>query len=57
MRQVIGLFMILLAIICGEAKVQPTYSIQDNDQSANSELLKRIHSSLMEIQTNTRKQS
>jgi len=43
----------LLAIICGEAKVQPTYAIQDS--GTDNELLKRIHTSLVEIQANTKK--
>ena len=47
----------LLAIICGEAKVQPTYAIQDNDHGADTDLLKRISSTLLEIQTNTKKPS
>lgn len=45
----------LLAIICGEAKVQPTYAIQDSDHSADTELLRRISASLADIQVNTRK--
>ena len=47
----------LLAIICGEAKVQPTYAIQDNDHHTDEELLRRIHASLVEIQANTKKPS
>jgi regulator of protease activity HflC (stomatin/prohibitin superfamily) len=43
----------LLAIICGEAKVQPTYAIQDGGSDA--ELLKRIHAALVDIQANTKK--
>jgi regulator of protease activity HflC (stomatin/prohibitin superfamily) len=44
----------LLAIICGEAKVQPTYAIQDN-HGDNTDVLKKIHESLVEIQSNTKK--
>ena len=47
----------LLAIICGEAKVQPTYAIQDNQQGSDGPILKRIHESLVEIQANTKKPS
>jgi hypothetical protein len=45
----------LLAIICGEARVQPTYAIQDSHQGTDNELLKQIHRSLVEIQGNTKK--
>lgn len=46
----------LLAIICGEAKVQPTYSIQDHDGSDNAAVLKLIHDELTVINSNTKKQ-
>lgn len=45
----------LLAIICGEAKVQPTYAIQDSQHGSDGAILKRIHESLVEIQANTKK--
>lgn len=45
----------LLAIICGEARVQPTYAIQESPQGVDNELLKQIHRSLVEIQANTKK--
>ena len=44
----------LLAIICGEAKVQPTYAIQDNSGS-DTDVLKKIHASLVEIQSHFKK--
>ncbi|MBM4075048.1 MAG: hypothetical protein FJ267_05320 [Planctomycetes bacterium] len=44
----------LLAIICGESKVQPTYAIQESE-SHNDEIFKQIHASLVQIQVNTKK--
>jgi len=36
----------LLIVICGEAKVQPTYPIQDNETAEVQELLKRVISGI-----------
>jgi regulator of protease activity HflC (stomatin/prohibitin superfamily) len=47
----------LLAIICGEAKVQPTYAIQDYESADDVALLKSIHDELIEIKANTKKPS
>lgn len=43
----------LLAIICGEAKVQPTYSVQDSGQ--NTALLERIAAQLERVGTAAQK--